>query len=97
MIGEHTSSRDCTGSFETQGPKKIGMLSSIGAVVHNIPFTYPKLGFFSIEANPGRGKTTTIKNVVFKDFPDPSTLPSLAVGPLSTENYSYLRHQILHF
>ena len=48
------------------------MLSSVGVVAHTVPFTYPKLGFFALMANPGRGKTTTIKNVVFKDFPDPS-------------------------
>lgn len=49
------------------------MLSSVGVAVHSVPFTYPTLGFFNIPGNAGRGKTTTIKNVVFKDFPDPST------------------------
>ena len=73
IIGEHTASRDCSVSYEQGGGKKIGMYSSIGLASHGVPFTYPPLGFFTHMGNPGRGKTMTIKNVVFKDFPDPSS------------------------
>ena len=64
------------------------MLTSVGFASHSVPFTYPKLGFLKIMGNTDRGKSTTIKNVVFKDFPDPSTRcsPDAEISTLQTHS-----------
>lgn len=73
ILGEHTGSRDCSVSYESSGSSKTGMYTSVGFVSASVPFQYPPLGFLTIMGNTDRGKSTILKNVVFKDFPDPST------------------------